>query len=138
MEIFSKYFVCLLILEALILSPLQAQSSHEAESAKVYKATEIFIEALISGDISTIRSHIAGSLKNRLKTLLNDNKSYSQFLRKQYANAVFLIDDPIIDGERASVDVSIEFQQNEKRFFKIKLEKINNGKWMIIEQSEEF
>jgi len=134
MGIFSKSLVCLLILEAFILSPLEAQSNHEAERAKVYKATEIFIEALINGDISTIRSHIAGSLKNRLKRLLNDNRSYSQFLRKQYANALFLIDDPVINGERASVNVSIEFQQNEKRFFKIKLEKINNGKWMIIEQ----
>lgn len=138
MGIFYKFLIVfLLILEPLVLSPLKAQSIHEIEKAKVWEVTENFVEALIIGDISTIKSHVAGSLKNQLRTLLNDNKEYSKILRKQYENALYQIGDPIIDEKRALVDLSIKFAEHKMRFFKIKLEK-NKGKWMVVEQQESF
>jgi hypothetical protein len=136
MRIITHYFVCLLFLGALILSSADAQPDHGVEKDRVYKTTEIFIEALIDGDVSTLRSYITGSLKNRVKTLLYDNKNYSQFLKTRYADALFLIGDPKIHGKKAFVNISIEFPENEIHYFKIELKKIKKGDWIITEQSE--
>ena len=139
MGIFRKsLIICFLIFVALIILPSGAQSTTEAEKAMVYKTAQIFLDALIAGDVPMIKTHIAGRLKMQLRTLLNDNKEYSKFLRNEYTNAIYQIDDPIIDGKRAAVNVSIDFPKDKRRFFKIKLEKINKTRWMVTEQTEIF
>ena len=133
---FKSIFACLFILGVLIQPPLGAQSIYEGEKAEVYKTTQLFLDALFIGNVSTIKKFIAGNLRDRLRTLLNENTEYSKTLQERYDNAFYQIGDPIIDGNRASVDVSIDFPEGKTSFFQIELEKINKLKWYVIKQTE--
>lgn len=133
-----RIFICFLIFGGLVVSPVSAQLMNDSEKAEIQKTTKLFLDSLFMGDVPTLKAHIAGNLLKRMKTLLDDNKEYSKILRKRYANAFYQTDDPVIDKNRASVNVSIEFPNSKTHYFQVKLEKINKLKWMVTDQIEMF
>ena len=93
-----------------------------------------YLHALSQGDIGTIRDSITGELYKKRKILLEQNESYSEFLKKTYRKAKFIIKETTVNKNEALVKVESKFPDGITRFI-FYLNKNAEGNWKIFKES---
>src|SRR5512147_1757621 len=83
----TRFQICVLILTT-ALSPFEAahaEAKNPVDSATRIQSTfAIVFQALQSGDVQTLKSHMAGHMYEQYKVLLEQNSEYPAFLRNFY------------------------------------------------------
>jgi hypothetical protein len=93
-----------------------------------------YLTALKNGDIQVIKDSIAGEIYNKSKVLLEQNKSYSEFLKKTYWKAKFQIKETTFDNNNVLVKVESKLEREKTKFI-LYLNKNAQGKWKIFKES---
>lgn len=93
-----------------------------------------YLGALRNGNIETIKDSITGEMYNNSKVLLEQNKSYSVFLKKIYRDAKFQIRDTTVNNNEAIVKVESKFPDG-KTIFIFYLNKNGEGDWKIFKET---
>ena len=134
---FYKFLVLtLFIVGSSFMLPLSAQAVDGDEAERAISNTVLpFFEALRSGDVRAIESHINGKLAFNMKTLLRENLEYPEILRKHYKDAIVRVGDTFEEAGRIFVQVELDFPESEKQFFELLL-KNKDGTWKIFRQTK--
>ena len=93
-----------------------------------------YFNALKNGDIETIKDSITGELYKKRKVILEQNKSYSEFLQKIYQGAEFYIKETTIENNDVLVKVEVKFLSGESNFT-LYLNENAEGNWKIYKES---
>jgi hypothetical protein len=113
-----------LILILLTFSPFNAQSADQPISADIeIQRTVIlpFLRALADGNVNGIKKYLSTDMYTRNKRLLENNTTYSNFLKNYYSNASFsIIGSSATNGEYI-FDVLVEFSDGSQNVGKIRV-----------------
>ena len=109
-------------------------SSFEANALGPNDTVLRYLTALKHGDIGTIKDSIEGELYKKRKVLLEQNKSYSEFLKKTYRAAKFIIKETTVDNNDVLVKVEVKFPRGKTKFI-LHLNKNAQGNWKIFKES---
>jgi hypothetical protein len=137
-SIFSILIPVFLVAATLLLNPTSLVWGVDIEDDIVSKTVMPFLNALKYGDVKKLEYYISGELKRKKGTLLRENKTYSQTLRRQYRGVVFHIGKVVSNGGEASVRITADFPVGDRRFFTVYLNRNDKGRWMIIREAESF
>ena len=85
-----------------------------------------YFMALKSGDIFTIKQHIAGDMYKNSKVLLEKNKNYPQFLRDIYKGATFRTSEAVVSDGDVIAHVEIAFPNGNRSLARLRLSKMKN------------
>src|SRR5210317_1440073 len=80
-------------------------SSFEANALEPNDTVLCYLHALKHGDVGKIKYSITGELYKKRKVLLEQNKSYSEFLKKTYRKAEFQIKETMVNNNDVLVKV---------------------------------
>ena len=118
------------ILYILLVVFLVSFSSITAHALEPNETVLSYFQALKNGDIATIKSSITGEMYTKRKVLLEQNKTYSKYLKHVYKHADFQIKETAIQDNTAEVTVEVNSpgRQNE---FVLFLKKDDLGNWKI-------
>lgn len=123
MHLFKKT-IFLLILVLFLFPILQLHIGSAASKTEDKKVVEMYLSALLIGDVQTIKNCLGNRLLQRKKNTLED-PGYSSFLLDRYNGATFSIIDSVSDETgKNKVDVEITFISGDK--MKIRLTLKNN------------
>jgi len=118
---------------------LSFQLAHAAANGPVDPVTRIqgtfatVFQALQSGDVQTLKSHMAGHMYEQYKVLLEENLEYPSFLKNFYRGATFSVTNIVYKGDDALVDVVITFSGGNKTVTKMLLKQDSNQMWKLTE-----
>jgi hypothetical protein len=110
------------------LSPIISNASEPNDTVLRYLA------ALKNGDIQVIKDSITGEMYNNSKVLLEQNKSYSKFLKKFYRKAEFKIKETTANNNNVLIKVESKLPEGKTTFI-LYLNKNIQGKWKIFKES---
>jgi hypothetical protein len=105
-----------------------------AEPASPGDSVVQFFEASKNGDTTRMKQLIAGSFYNQRKTLLEENTTYPDFLRKHYDGARLQINSMREDRRGWVVEINIKFADGTVDSNKLLLQKDASGTWKIIDE----
>jgi len=108
--------------------------SFEANALEPNDTVLRYLHALKHGDIGTIKDSITGEFYKKRKVLLEQNKSYSEFLKKIYGEAEFQIKETTIDNNDVLVKVESKLPGGKTKFI-LYLSKNAEGNWKIFKES---
>ena len=109
-------------------------SSFASDALEPNDTVSRYLHALKQGDIGTIKDSIAGELYKKRKVLLEQNESYSEFLKKTYGKAKFLIKETTANNNDVLVKVEVQFPRGKTKFI-LYLNKNAQGDWKIFKES---
>jgi hypothetical protein len=92
-----------------------------------------FFEASKNGDTTRMKQLMGGSFFNQRKILLEDNRTYRDFLRKYYDDARLQITNVREDRRGWVVDLRIKFADGSVDSSKLLLQKDTSGTWKIVQ-----
>jgi hypothetical protein len=127
-------------------STQQVESSDLSYAGIAEETLRPYFAALKNGDVASIKQRIAGKMIKRYRVLLDQNKSYPDFLRKYYHNVEFKIEAAQLAGDDILASTVIVFPGNDSvrsgyllRKYQIidKGTGLENETWKIIKQIEE-
>ena len=121
----KKTIICILLAVFIVsFGTIEARALGPDDTALSY------FQALKNGDIATIKSSITGEMYQKRKVLLEQNKTYSDYLENIYQDADFQIKETAIQDNTAEVTVEVNSpgRQNE---FVLFLKKDDLGNWKI-------
>ena len=104
--------------------------SFEANALEPNDTVLRYLHALKHGDVGTIKDSITGELYKKRKVLLEQNKSYSEFLKKTYRKAEFQIKETMVNNNDVLVKVESKLPEG-KTIFIFYLNKNSQGNWKI-------
>jgi len=109
-------------------------SSFASDALEPNDTVSRYLHALKQGDIGTIKDSIAGELYKKRKVLLEQNKSYPKFLKKNYREAEFQIKETTVNNNDVLVEVEVKFPKGKTKFI-LYLGKNAQGNWKIFKES---
>lgn len=114
-------------------------SDNAFDSSRVSQDLQLFFDALKSGDVNALKTHIGGEVLQRRKSLIEKNKGYSKSLRNQFQAAKFQILDIEAQGKNVSSKVRVIFKSGSEQYIRFLLEKrIDPGsqqeRWIVIKE----
>jgi len=110
-----------------------APALRAAQPASPDECVVHFFEASKNGDTARMKELIAGSFYNQRKTLLEENTTYPDFLRKYYEGARLQITSMREDRGGWVVEVRITFADGTVDSNKLLLQKDATGTWKIMQ-----
>ena len=127
-----KRYVCVFI--GLLMVTL---NSAYADQLSPHQTVERFLQALKHGDIDTIGGLIDGDYYRQNKRQIDNNPTYSDFLKRYYQNSEFRIVGTVWD--KAGVFIRVERSDNGDiaSFSTFRLEKDGNKIWKIMDEKLE-
>ena len=132
MKFISQYLTTLFFL----LSTLTVISTTQAAGTSEQLALDTvnsYLNALSTGDINQIKSHLAPDLLKERESLL-DNPTYSAALQNTYSNATFEVLGSQTDSSgKVWVDVKISLNQDESIHSRFVLDE-SNAEYLIISE----
>jgi hypothetical protein len=113
---------------------LGAQALGAAEPTSPSDCVMQFFEASKNGDLNAMKQLMAGSFYNQRRTLLEENTTYPDFLRKHYADTRLQVIS--LREERGGwvAEVRIKFPDGTVDSNKWLVQKDASGTWKIIDQ----
>jgi len=105
-------------------------SAFASDALEPNDAVSRYLRALSQGDIGTIKDSITGEMYKNNKVLLEQNESYSEFLKKTYRDAEFQIKETTVNKNEALFKVESKFPDGITRFI-FYLNKNAEGNWKI-------
>lgn len=134
---YKSLVLSLFIVVFTLVLPLSVQAADTDEVKTAISDTVLpFFEALTSGDVQAIEFYIGGNLALDMKTLLQENRKYSEILRRHYANAVVRVGDTFKGAENIIVEAEIDFPGGVKQLFSLRLSRDKDERWKIVKQTE--
>lgn len=108
-----------------------------ADQSNPHQTVERFLQALKQGDIETIGKLIDGDYYRKNKKQIDNNPTYSDFLKRYYQNSEFRIVGTV--WNKASVFTRVEKSDNGNitSFSTFRLEKDSNNIWKIMDEKLE-
>ena len=106
--------------------------SFEANALEPNDTVLCYLHALKNGDIGTIKDSITGELYKKRKVLLEQNESYSEFLKKTYRKTKFLIKETTVNNNDALVEVEVKLPRGKTKFI-LYLSKNAQGNWINLQ-----
>ena len=113
---------------------LSAQALLAAEPASPDECVMQFFEASKNGDTARMTQLMAGSFYNQRKTLLEENTTYPDFLRKHYDGAHLQIMNMREEPRGWVVEVRIKFADGTVDSNKFLVQKDAGGAWKIVQE----
>ena len=89
-----------------------------------------YFEAMKTGDIETMKSHMAGKLYQNRKVLLEKNKKYPEFLIGFYEGAEL----EVIEIQDGIVRIQIHFPNGSIKYHNLVLREDSAGIWKIVDE----
>lgn len=89
-----------------------------------------YFEAMKTGDIETMKSHMAGKLYQKRKVLLEKNKKYPEFLIGFYEGAELAV----IEFRDGIVRIQIHFPNGSIKYHNLVLKADSAGIWKIVDE----
>lgn len=105
-----------------------------AEAATPEETVIAYFIALQEGDIKEIKNLLAHDYYQKKSVLLENNKNYSEFLKKYHMSTEFRVLNFVQNGTHASVEVEQGFQDGTRKIVKLILQKDESGDWKIAEE----
>ena len=110
--------------------------SYAAENSITETTIVPFFNALKNGDDAAIETYIDDPLHSQVKTLLQNNQEYPEFLRQYYLNSYMeIVNIKDLANDHKSVFVQIHFSPNEKQVIELQLYESDTGIWKITNQT---
>jgi hypothetical protein len=99
-----------------------------------------YFDALKSGNVEGIKSSVAGEFYEEQKVLLEQNPQYPAFLRKNYGNAAFRLENTYQpSADRAVINVTIYFADGSESPTVFHLERASTDyTWRIVKEVVNF
>jgi len=95
---------------------------------------QTFFSILQSGNTTAIESYLGGDLYERRKTLLRNNREYSEFLRRYYQGTEFQIEKITEGSSGVVVTARLIFPDGQNERFLLRLAREQGrGAWKIME-----
>jgi ABC-type transporter MlaC component len=124
----NKTIICM-VLAVLIVG----FAAKEARASEPKDTVLIYFQALKNGDVAAIKGSITGDMYNKRKVLLEQNKSYPEYLRNAYQGAECQIKEVTIKGNDAVVSVEVTFPDRKAKFI-LYLTRDDSGIWKIFKE----
>jgi len=99
-----------------------------------------YLESLKRGNITVIRQLISGNIYKRYRVLLEENRSYSNFLKKYYRHADFSVRSIQEENGWVSVEVDIRLPNREPYTIGLRIENLCEDalrcapRWKIVDE----
>lgn len=98
-----------------------------------------YFDALKSGNIEVIKNSVAGEFYQQQKILLEENAQYSNFLKKNYADASFRLENTYQpSADHAVVNITIYFKDGSESPTVFHLKRDDDYTWKIIKEVIKF
>jgi hypothetical protein len=117
----------------LVLIPLFIVAA-EIETDSPIIAVEKFIAASRNGDVEFLETLITGPYYEKRKSLLEDNKGYAEFLRKNFENILLEIKQVRFQNNYAIVQIEKSKQNDHIIDFELILVKDEMGMWKVFDE----
>jgi hypothetical protein len=106
----------------------------EIETDSPIIAVEKFIVASRNGDLEFLETLITGPYYEKRKSLLEDNKGYAEFLRKNFENILLEIKQVRFHNNYAIVQIKKSTQNSHIIDFELILVKDEMGMWKVFDE----
>jgi hypothetical protein len=126
----KKIVICVLAVAVF----LGAQALRAAEPASPDECVVQFFEASKSGDTARMKQLMTGTFYNQRKTLLEENTTYPDFLRKHYDGAHLQITNMREEPRGWVVEIRIKYADGNVDSNKFLVRKDASGTWKIIDE----
>lgn len=119
----------------IVLSLFNISLSAVADDVVVTDTVMPFFNALKQGDVNAIKTYIDDPLYSRIKVLLNDNKTYPDYLRKWYAGAIaeVVAITKTANGDYI-VDLRIMSPDRPADINRLRIAENKEGSWKVVDQ----
>jgi hypothetical protein len=119
----------------LVIVMMTTSSALAGERTSVHDAASEFLTALKSGDLAGLNGSSTDSFHEKKRRVFLKRGSYSRFLRQLYrkADISILKIAPVKDGVY-SVDVAVSFDNNNRSYSTLLVERVPDGKWKVSEE----
>lgn len=129
-------FFLVLVILGLSINGKAYSDQYDAFRTKAENVLFRYVKMLREGNASRLLSIYSGKSLKKRERLLRNNPEYKNFLKKNFANANFLINRiEYVDDKFAALDVSIIIDEQERKRSRIILS-IDHGKWKIFSEEE--
>jgi hypothetical protein len=133
--------ICLLSLS--VITTQTADSSELSDSQIADETLLPYFEALKNGDVDSIKQYLAGKMLQRYRVLLEQNKTYPDYLRNYYNGTEFsIVEVQLVDNDiLASVIIAFPGKESVRSGYYLRKYNdtgsgtgVTNGTWKIVRQ----
>jgi len=141
----KKSMFLLIVLSIALCGPVGAKDVliNESLNENIAQRTLLYFKALQDGDINTIKQFLSHDIYYKNRVLLEQNKSYSEFLRNYYKNIVFKVKKIVANNNFYIVHVAMQSANGKQSIIHLRLQPSmdnfdNVESWKIEDLIEDF